>query len=155
MKILSLFFIGLAASASASCPDPTLDAPRYSATGPELIAPQAWPVDVLAEAVAPCPDWRMQGTVPEQVEGFLPVAPTAVFDLVGLAPHILMVMAQAPCDPLLAVRSPDGVWHFGETANDREEVVVWSASDGPLQVWIGSRGASACSGDVILETFDR
>ena len=155
MRIFALCLIGCASGAAASCPDPTLDAPRFDATGPELIAPQSWPINVEGEEAVPCAQWALQGSMPLDLDGYLPVAPTAVFDLEGMGPHILMVMAEARCEPILAVRSADGLWHSGETANGREEVVVWGAPDGPLQVWVGARDQTTCDGTVTLETFDR
>ena len=105
---------------------------------------------------APCDTWQAEGIVTGDLAGFLPTAPTAVFELEGMAPHILMVMAEASCDPVLAVRSADGLWHFGEARNDRQEVTVWGAPDeGPLQVWVGAGTEAGCEGTVILETFDR
>ncbi|WP_375280967.1 hypothetical protein [Pseudooctadecabacter sp.] len=155
MRLIALCLIGYASGAAASCPDPTQDAPRFEATGPDLIAPKSWPIEVAGERIAPCAQWVLQGTAPVDLDGYLPVAPTAVFDLEGMGPHILMVMAEAQCAPILAVRSADGLWHVGETANDREEVVVWGAPDGPLQVWVGAREQTTCEGTVTLETFDR
>ncbi len=145
-----------AGAAAAQCPDPSLGGDRYAATGPELIAPQRWEVTAVGGDLAPCEDWQTEGIVTGDLEGFLPTAPTAVFELAGMAPHILMVMAEAACDPVLAVRSADGLWHFGEARNDRQEVTVWGAPDeGPLQVWVGSATEAGCEGSVILETFDR
>ncbi|SLN59475.1 hypothetical protein PSJ8397_03162 [Pseudooctadecabacter jejudonensis] len=141
--------------AQASCPDPFLPAETYNATGPDLIAPQSWAVQATAEAQVPCADWAENDVLTHELVGYLPIAPSAVFNLEGMAPHILMVMADAQCDPILAVRSGDGLWHFGQSANDRQEVVVWGAPDGPLQVWVGSARQTSCDATVILETFDR
>jgi len=155
MKYLILFLCGFAGSAAASCPDPRVESPHFSATGPDLLAPQSWDVEVRGEAQVPCDEWVVTDVAPDHFDGFLPIAPTAVFDLDGLGPHILMVMAQGQCDARLLVRSSNGLLHFGETANGREEVVVWGASDGPLQVWVGAATQTACDGTVTLETFDR
>lgn len=153
--LISLFFVSVAGVAAADCPDPALGGARFAATGPDLIVPQRWELPARGDAIAPCPDWAAGGVVSTELQGYLPIAPTAVFELDGMGPHILMVMAEAECDPLLAVRAANGLWHFGETANGRQEVVVWSAPDGPLQVWLGSGDATGCTGSVILETFDR
>jgi len=133
-----------------------MDAQTYFATGPELIAPQSWDVSVAGRHPAPCEAWDEAGIVNGQLDGYLPEAPTAVFELEGMAPHILMVMAEATCEPVLAVRSADGLWHFGERRNDRQEATIWGAPDeGPLQVWVGATTEAGCDGTLILETFDR
>jgi len=72
-----------------------------------------------------------------------------------MGPHILMVMAEATCGPRLVVRTGDGIWHVAEQNNDRQELVVWSAQDGPMQVWVGAETQTECSATLILETFDR
>lgn len=154
MKMLFVLFVLCAGSAAAACPDPSLGQDPIAASGPDLLAPQRWTVTVDGAEQAPCATWRDGGVI-EAIDGYLPVAPSASFELSGLGPHILMVMAEATCSPILAVQSADGLWHFGETANGREEVVVWSASDGPLQVWVGSTEQTQCDGVVVLETFDR
>ena len=120
-----------------------------------MIQPQNWEVVADGAVAVPCEDWVAQGISAERIDGFLPALPTAVFDLEGLGPHILMVMAQSQCDPRLAVRTLDGLWHFGEKANGRQEIVVWSASDGPLQVWVGAGAQEQCDATLTLETFDR
>jgi len=89
------------------------------------------------------------------VTGRLPIAPTAQFQLSGMGPHILMVMAQASCGAVLAARGGNGVWYFGETSNAREEIVLWGAGDGVLQVWVGSQTEQSCEATLTLETFDR
>lgn len=155
MKVLSLIATLGVSPAFALCPDPDLGGQWYAATGPELIAPQSWPVRAEGTQVAPCADWQEAGIASGELAGFLPVAPTAVFELDGMAPHILMVMAEAQCRPVLAARTGDGLWYFGETANGRQEMTIWGAPDGPLQVWVGSATPEGCDGTVILETFDR
>jgi len=95
------------------------------------------------------------GIVSGNLTGFQPTAPTAVFELDGMGPHILMVMAQAECSPVLAVRSGDGLWHFGQTANSRQEVTLCDAPNGVLQIWVGAATPEGFEGTVILETFDR
>lgn len=72
-----------------------------------------------------------------------------------MAPHILTVRAAAGCRPVLAVRSGDGLWFFGETKNGKQEVTLWGAPDGPLQVWIGAATPEGCEGEIELETYDR
>lgn len=145
----------LASPAFAVCPDPTLDSDRYEATGGELIVPQSWEVEVGGTNPAPCPAWLLSGLPVDGLDGFLSPAPTAVFDLDGMGPHIMMVMAQAECQPVLAVRTGDGIWEFGRPANGRQEVTLWGAPDGPLQVWVGSASQQTCEGTLTLETFDR
>jgi hypothetical protein len=139
----------------AACPDPDLAGERYAAIGVDLIAPQSWDVRAVGQHPAPCDDWTATGIVSGNLSGFLPAAPTAVFDLDGMGPHILMVMAQADCRPVLAVRSGDGLWYFGQTANGRQEVTLWGAPNGELKVWVGAATPEGCDGTVILETFDR
>ncbi len=148
-------FAVLAAPVFASCPLPTLDAPAYSATGQDLISPQSWEVSVQGDHPAPCDAWQEAQVFTGELAGFLPEDPTAIFELSGMAPHILMVMARAECTPVLAVRSGDGQWFFGETRNDRQEATLWGAPDGPLQVWVGTATGETCEGVVTLETFDR
>lgn len=155
MKYLVLLLTLCASPAVAQCPDPGFDAPRYVTTGPGLIAPQTWDVVAIGGQAAPCDDWIARGVFTDGLTGFLPVAPTAVFDLDGMAPHILMVMAQADCAAVLAVRSGDGQWFFGGTARGREEVTLWGAPNAPLQVWVGTLGGDSCAATVTLETFDR
>lgn len=144
-------------AAAAQCPDPVgdQDSVRISASGPELIIPETW--DVVAKGVheAPCDGWVDQGVAADQVDGFLPASPTVVFDLEEMAPHIFMVMAEAQCGPRLVVRTGDGLWHFGEQANGRQEVTVWGTPDGPLQVWVGTEAQTQCDASLTLETFDR
>ncbi len=151
--IAILLFIG--SSAAAQCPEPVLGPGEIAASGPELISPQHWPVIAEGQIAVPCEDWGSQGVQTDRIDGFLPDRPTAVFDLDEMAPHILMVMAQAQCDPRLAVRTADGLWHFGERANGRQEVTVWGAPDGPLQVWVGAGTQMQCEAQLTLETFDR
>jgi len=151
----SFALIALAAPAFAACPDPSLDSVQYAATGPELIAPQTWDVDVAGTNPAPCPEWLLSGLPVDGLDGFLSPAPTAVFELEGMGPHIMMVMAEAECSPMLAVRGGDGIWEFGRTANGRQEVTLWGVPDGPLHVWVGSATQETCEGTLTLETFDR
>lgn len=156
MRLMFAVIVGVWANAAAAlCPDPDLGGQRYAATGPELIAPQQWSVRAEGSHMAPCADWEEQGIAAGELAGYLPVAPTAVFELDGMAPHILMVMAEAQCRPVLAARTADGLWFFGQTANGRQEVTIWGAPDGPLQVWVGAATEDGCDGTVILETFDR
>lgn len=110
MKLLTgliapAFCIALVSPAFALCPDPTLD----SATDSSLLTPQSSDVRAQGDHIMPCADWALAG-----VTGYLQLASTAVFDLAGMAPHILTVEARAECDPVLAVRSGDGQWFFGE-----------------------------------------
>ncbi|MCF2903520.1 hypothetical protein L0666_00835 [Octadecabacter sp. CECT 8868] len=155
MKHIAAFFALCAGPVFADCPDPSLDAPFFEASGPDLIAPQSWDVRATGEHVVPCGAWALNGLSDDRVKGFLPLAATARFELDTMGPHILMVMAEAECSPVLAVQDSRGVWYFGDTANGREEVTVWGASDGPLHVWIGSTEQTACEGTLTLETFDR
>ena len=155
MRWMVFLMVCWSGPAWALCPDPALDAPSYAATGADLIVPHQWPVTVEGAHAAPCAAWRLQGMSHDMVDGFFPLAPTARFELEGMAPHILMVMADAACSPVLAVRSADGQWHFGQTANGRDAVTIWAAPDGPLQVWVGSTRQESCDGVLTLETFDR
>ncbi|MEN8841502.1 MAG: hypothetical protein ABF254_14660 [Octadecabacter sp.] len=152
----SFLIVALWASpALASCPDPDLGGASYAAVGPDLIVPKNWDVRAVGQHPAPCEDWAEIGIAAGNLDGFLPAAPTAVFELDEMGPHILMVMARAECNPVLAVRSGDGLWHFGQTANGREEVTLWGAPKGALQVWVGAATREGCDGTVTLETFDR
>ncbi len=144
-----------ASQAAAQCPEPSVAETGIAASGPDLIVPKSWEVTAVGAHAAPCQVWADQGVNAQSIDGFLPVAPSATFELAGMAPHILMVMAEAACDPRLAVRTGDGLWHFAQSANGRQEVVVWSASDGPMQVWVGAADQTSCEASVILETFDR
>lgn len=148
-----------AAPAFAECPDPdltpALGGPDYTSTGADLIAPQMWTARAQGTAPAPCAEWSEAGIVSGDLAGFLPLAPTAEFKLEGLGPHILTVRALADCRPVLAVRSGDGLWFFGETKNGQQEVTLWGAPDGPLQVWMGSETSEGCDGAIELETYDR
>ncbi len=155
MNRLSLLLALVAGPAFADCPDPSLEGPRYLASGPSLLAPQTWAVRAQGAQTAPCADWEREASTPEDLAGFLPVAPTAVFHLSTMSPHIMIVSAQAECRPVLLLRTGDGLWHFGKTTNARQEVTLWGVADGPLQVWIGSATAQGCNGTVTLETFDR
>lgn len=150
-----LIFVACATTVQASCPVPVAIAPSFAATGAELIVPQTWDVMAKGEHEAPCDAWREAQVNTGELSGFLPQTPTAVFDLSGLAPHILMVMAQSDCDAVLAVRSGDGQWFFGQDANARQEVTLWGVQDGPLQVWVGAQTPETCEATVTLETFDR
>ena len=154
---LSIFIAALWASpALAICPDPNLTGAGYAAVGADLIVPQHWDVRAMGQHSAPCEDWVATGVVTGDLAGFLPTAPTAVFELDGMGPHIMMVMAQAEeCHPVLAVRSGDGLWYFGQTANGRQEVTLWGAPNGALKVWVGAVTPEGCDGTVTLETFDR
>ena len=154
--IRSLLFISFIGSAAAAqCPEPVLGAGDYSASGPDLITPQSWSVAAQGDIAVPCDDWLQQGVQTDQIDGFLPSRPTAVIDLEEMGPHILMVMAQAQCSPRLAVRTLDGLWHFGTQANGRQEVTIWGAPDGPIQVWLGAESQNECEATLTLETFDR
>lgn len=155
MKYIAVVFALWAGSALAVCPDHTLDAPSYSATGPALIAPQTWQVRAEGDHLAPCGTWTVTGIASDELAGFLPHAPTARFDLDEMGPHILMIMAQADCDAVLAVRGGFGVWYFGRTANARQEVTLWGAGNGPLHVWVGTTEQGGCDATLTLETFDR
>lgn len=155
MRVLILALTVLAGPAAALCPDPSLDAPAFVATGAELIAPQSWDVQAGVGDGMVCGTWVLAGVDAGGTDAFLPAAPSATFGLTGLGPHILMVMAQADCAPVLAARTHDGVWYFGETANGREEIVLWGASDGVLQVWVGAQASDGCDAELTLETFDR
>lgn len=145
----------MSSGAFASCPEPGDHIDAVVVSGPELIKPQSWDVVAHGEFAAPCTAWARQLGGVQPVSGYLPSAPSARFDLEGMGPHILMVMAEASCDPRLVVRTGDGVWHVGEPANGRQEIVVWSAQDGPMQVWVGAGSQTQCHAKVILETFDR
>lgn len=119
MKLLTglvapAFCIALVSPAFALCPDPTLDSARYSATDSWLLTPQSFDVRAQGDHIMPCADWALAGVNTGALAGYLQLAPTAVFDLAGMAPHILTVEARAECDPVLAVRSGDGQWFFGE-----------------------------------------
>lgn len=151
----ALFLILVGTHAAAQCPSTDEDGARFFASGPDLISPESW--DVVADGVhgAPCDGWVAQGVAGDQVDGFLPTSPTAIFELDGMAPHILMVMADAQCSPRLVVRTGDGIWHFGEHANGRQEVTVWGTPDGPMQVWVGAEEQTQCEATLTLETFDR
>lgn len=151
----SAFAVLSVTPAVASCPLPTLDQASVAVTGADLIIPQSFDVDAHGVHPAPCPAWQEAQVNTGALTGYLPEDPTAVFDLSGMGPHILMVMAQADCTPVLAVRSGDGQWFFGEDRNARQEVTLWGAPDGILQVWVGSLTGETCEGSVTLETFDR
>ena len=155
MKLFAMMIALTGGPALASCPDPSLGAVEYTATGPELIAPQTWSVRVQGTTEIPCDGWIETGVITADAMGMLPIAPTAQFTLDGMGPHILMVMAQADCGAVLAARGGDGVWYVGRTANGREEITLWGAGDGVLKVWVGSAGGQGCEGTLTLETFDR
>lgn len=145
----------LGAPAAALCPDPSGPAVTHKATGPALLVPQSWDITVGGDQTAPCAEWAAQGTGGTEMSGLLPLAPTVAFDLTGLGPHILMVTAEAVCNPILVARTRDGVWYFGQPRNGREEITLWGAGDGLTQVWVGSAQDGTCDGMVTLETFDR
>lgn len=105
-----MLFAVLGSDVGAACPDPTLPALQFSASGPDLITPQTWPVAARGSEVAPCEGWAETGIITKELGGLLPLGPTAIFDLSGMSPHILMVMAEADCDAVLAMRSGDGQW---------------------------------------------
>lgn len=155
MKFLILPLSLLSAPAFASCPDPAADAPSWSATGPELIAPQSWELPFGGETQVPCGEWAFDGRGAALEGGFLPVAPTAVVELSGMGPHILVARATASCEPILAARTPDGLWYFGETRDIYQEITFWGSPSGPLQVWLGAAGRDGCTGTLELETYDR
>lgn len=155
MKILAILATCLAAPAFADCPDPWRAGQAYVATGAGLIDPQSWDMMAAGTEAAPCDAWVERGIVTGELAGFLPLAPTAVFSLDGMAPHILMVRAEAMCRPVLAVRGGDGIWYFGSTVNGRQEVTIWGTPDGPLQVWVGAADREGCAATLTLETFDR
>lgn len=153
--VITFLMLVFVSPAFAVCPDPNLGGQRYASTGGDLIAPKRWPVRAQGTHVAPCAGWAERGIAADDLAGFLPVAPTAVFELEGMAPHILMIMAEAQCRPVLAARTWDGLWFFGQTANGRQELTIWGAPDGPLHVWVGAATRDGCDGTIILETFDR
>ncbi|AKS46511.1 hypothetical protein SAMN05444287_1627 [Octadecabacter temperatus] len=155
MKYLIPLLSVCATPVFADCPDPSIDGPEFSVTGAELIAPQSWDVQAHGTHVAPCAGWDGAFIQTDRVAGFLPIAPTAQFQMDEMGAYILMVVVQAACDPVLAVRSQDGFWEFGETANGRQEAVLWGAPNGGLQVWVGSAERTSCDATVTLETFDR
>ncbi|MEL6960548.1 MAG: hypothetical protein AAGL89_16515 [Pseudomonadota bacterium] len=155
MKYLAACLAVMATPAFADCPDPNREGPNYASNGADLIIPQVWEARAEGDLVAPCTEWTETGLVSGEMAGFLPEAPTAVFDLDGLGPHILQVRAVAECRPILAVRSGDGLWFFGETKNGKQEVTLWGAPDGPLQVWMGAETPEGCDGLIELETYDR
>lgn len=143
------------AAAAAECPDPFALAAQSSATGPDLIVPQRWDVRAGGDLAIPCEGWREAGVILNGAEGFLPAAPTRLFDLSGLGPHILVVRAYAVCDPVLAVQGGDGLWYLGEENGSAREVTLWGASDGILKVWVGSGDTNGCDAQIELETYDR
>jgi len=154
MKNLLAALMLFGTPAWASCPDPELAGEGFVATGPSLIAPQSWEVVAGGDVAAPCADWAEQ-EIAGDIEGYVSVAPTAVFELSEMGPHILMVMARAECGAVLMARTGDGLWFFGETAADREEITIWGAPNAQMQVWVGSKSADGCPAEVTLETFDR
>ena len=120
-----------------------------------MIAPQSWAIRAQGDHITPCADWALAGWDTGGLSGYLPLGATATFNLSGMAPHILVVDAQAECRAVLAVRSGDGQWFFGQPGADGPEVTLWGAPDGPLQVWVGSMSEQGCDGTISLETFDR
>ena len=151
--LFALFVTG--ATRAWACPDPAVPAPTIAATGPELLAPRSWPITAGGPDGAPCPLWveTILGVPDEGAR--LPRAPSLQVRLTGMGPHILMVRAQAPCDPVLIARTGDGVWYFGEAGDAGPQATLWGAADGILQVWVGAREERGCGGTVTLETFDR
>jgi hypothetical protein len=140
--------------AVAQCPDPTAPTVTYAASGPELIAPQSWSVMAGGEVFVPCPAWVLSGVMSGGFKGYLPAVPTATFQLVGMAPHILMVMVEAECAAIVATQTGDGLWYFSETCGTREEITLWGAGDGPMQVFVGATEPEGCDAVLTLETFD-
>jgi len=132
-----------------------MDGVAYLVAGPDLIAPQTWDVRAQGDVAVPCQGWIAQGLNAGVVEGFFAQAPTAIFRLSRMGPHILMVMAEGECGAILATRTGDGLWSFGQTRNGREEITLWGAGNGPMQVWVGSATAQGCDAALTLETFDR
>lgn len=160
MKLLSAviapaFCAALASPVFALCPDPSLEGATYDATGADLISPQSWDVRAQGDHIAPCANWALADWNTGGLSGYLPLAPTAAFDLSGMAPHILVVAAQAECRAVLAVRSGDGQWFFADQTAAGPQVTLWGVPDGPLQVWVGSLSEAGCDGALTLETFDR
>ena len=145
----------MASPAFANCPDPTLDGANFAATGAQLLAPQVWDISAGGNVAAPCADWAASGVNDGQISGYLSVPPTGVFDLTGMGPHILIVRARSQCGAVLAVRSGDGVWYFGDEDGDTTQATLWGVPDGPLKVWVGSKTPDICAGVVELETYDR
>lgn len=152
---LSVLLAVLGAPAAALCPDPSQEGPRYVATGAELLAPHSFDIVAGGTERAPCAQWVISGVETGDLAGVLPLAPTAVFDLEAMAPHILTVTARAACRPVLVVRSGDGQWFFGRTGQDQQDITLWAVPDGPLQIWVGAAQAGGCDGTIALETFDR
>lgn len=149
--------IWLPAMAQA-CLSPESETGPIPAVGRDLLRPARYLVAAGGEVALPCADTSM--FLPPGFEAHVSPGPDALFDLRGMAGHILAVRAFARCPVRLIVNTGRGMWITGrETrvpveAGRGEELYVWGHGDGYLRVWLGTDGAEGCPAEIELETYD-
>ena len=145
-------------STVSACLTPSINTAPVEAVGIELHRPMRLLVAAGGDATLPCAGSPAASDTDELVH--LSPEPAAIFDLSGMAPHILAVRAFSDCPVRLIVHTATGNWVFGRAPRTEpatghgQELYIWSPGDGVLRVWVATEEPEQCPGEVELETYD-
>lgn len=156
------FAIGLSCllpGAAMACLLPQSETGPIPVSGADLLAPNRYLVAAGGDVSLPCEDPPVE--MPRGLQAHVSPGPDAVFELDGMAGHILAVRAFAGCSVRLIVNTGQGAWVMGEALPDPagsdhgEELYLWGTGDGLLRVWLGAEDREGCPAEVELETYDQ
>lgn len=83
--------------------------------------------------------------------GYTITQPDFSFDMRGVYGPIQVSVDSPGCDTLLLINGPDGSWYYDDDSSG--DLMPWLeviASDGLLDVWVGTYGGEYCDATLIL-----
>ena len=81
-------------------------------------------------------------------------APDFSFDLYKMGGYDIEISVLSNCDSMLLVNDPNANWYYDDDSNGMSDPKIRiSASDGYLDVWVGTYNGEYCDATLYLETF--
>lgn len=83
--------------------------------------------------------------------------PDFTFQYERTRPFNVRFRIDAFCDTILLVNDADGVWHWDDDSGDGEDPVITlsNASDGIIDVWVGTYEGENCPAQLSIESFEQ
>lgn len=143
----TLFF----SAAALACPDPSL----MGAETMEFSSDDVWAEQTIKVTAGgnidldECLDLPGTGNVIEK--------PDFTFQYNRSKPYNVRFSADATCDTILLINDADGLWHWDDDSGDGEDpsISLGNASDGIIDVWVGTYEGQSCPAQLNIEAFNQ
>ena len=146
--------VGFSAAAAVACPDFRLSGETYHLSGTDLYAPRTF--NVIAGGNHSIVNCRIPLQT-DRGDGHVAQTPDFTFSLSGMGQYRLEISARSDCDTVLLVNTSKANWYYDDDdgGNLNPKITLTRPSDGWLDVWVGTYGASTCRATLTMETFYR